>query len=61
MNIASSKGVGTTVTVTLPILDRERGGVEPHPTNSAPLNVREQIQRAQEASEDLTLARSDVA
>ena len=60
MNIASSKGVGTTVTVTLPVLDSETGDVEPLPSAQPGLDVRQQIERAQAASQDITTAKTSV-
>lgn len=60
MNIASSKGVGTTVTVTLPILDRGTGDVEAHPSSPG-LDVRQQIERAQAASQDIKTSKTDAA
>ncbi|OLF72310.1 hypothetical protein AWH62_10775 [Maricaulis sp. W15] len=57
MNIASRKGEGTTVTISLPILAEDQADVEPLPG----LDVRQQIQRAQEASQDMTVAKADVA
>ncbi|MFT6662048.1 MAG: cell cycle sensor histidine kinase DivJ [Maricaulis maris] len=57
MNIASRKGEGTTVTISLPILAEDKADVEPHPG----LDVRQQIQRAQEASQDMTVVKADVA
>jgi len=64
MNIASSKGVGTTVTVSLPILDKGETQVEPlagGETVSAELDVRGQIERAQAASENISKAQSGAA
>ncbi|MEP3072380.1 HAMP domain-containing sensor histidine kinase [Maricaulis sp.] len=59
MSIASRKGVGTTVTVTLPILADKRGDVETWPAGTvAGLDVRQQIERAQAASQDITAAPS---
>ena len=57
MNIASRKGEGTTVTISLPILAEDKAAIEPLPG----LDVRQQIQRAQEASHDMTTAKADVA
>jgi cell cycle sensor histidine kinase DivJ len=55
MSIASRKGVGTTVTVTLPILADKRGDVETWPSDGvAGMDVRQQIERAQAVSQDLT-------
>jgi cell cycle sensor histidine kinase DivJ len=54
MTIASRKGVGTTVTVTLPILAEQRGEVESLPVDTAGLDVRQQIERAQAASQDIS-------
>ena len=50
MSIASSKGVGTTITVTLPVLEQARGQVD----TLRRLDVHQQIERAQEASQSLT-------
>tara|TARA_R110000868_G_scaffold11516_4_gene56328 strand:- start:13599 stop:15329 length:1731 start_codon:yes stop_codon:yes gene_type:complete len=47
MAIASAKGVGTTITVTLPILEDVLGRVDTLPR----LDVHQQIERAQEASQ----------
>lgn len=58
MNIASRKGEGTTVTISLPILAETTAVIEPHPG----LDVRQQIQRAQEAGQDMSAAKTaDVA
>jgi len=54
MSIASRKGVGTTVTVTLPILAEQRGEVENWPADTSALDVRQQIERAQAASQDIS-------
>ena len=54
MTIASRKGVGTTVTVTLPILAEQRGEVESWPADASGLDVRQQIERAQAASQDIS-------
>tara|TARA_R110000868_G_scaffold58183_1_gene179761 strand:- start:13725 stop:15455 length:1731 start_codon:yes stop_codon:yes gene_type:complete len=50
MSIASAKGVGTTITVTLPVLEEARGQVDP----IRRLDVHQQIERAQEASQSLS-------
>ncbi|MGK0266264.1 MAG: cell cycle sensor histidine kinase DivJ [Maricaulis sp.] len=50
MSIASAKGVGTTITVTLPVLEEARGQVDTLPR----LDVHQQIERAQEASQTMT-------
>jgi cell cycle sensor histidine kinase DivJ len=60
MNIASRKGVGTTVTVSLPILDRGEGEVADYPSSTG-LDVRQQIERAQAASQDITTGKTDAA
>lgn len=57
MNIASRKGEGTTVTISLPILAETAAEIETHPG----LDVRQQIQRAQEVGQDMTTAKADVA
>lgn len=49
MSIASAKGVGTTITVTLPVLEQARGQVD----TLRRLDVHQQIERAQEASQSL--------
>ncbi|MBR9826758.1 MAG: HAMP domain-containing histidine kinase [Alphaproteobacteria bacterium] len=53
MSIASRKGVGTTVTVNLPILVQQRGAVV---EAEDALDVRQQIERAQSASKTLASA-----
>lgn len=50
MAIASAKGVGTTITVTLPVLEQARGQVD----SVHRLDVHQQIERAQEASQVLS-------
>lgn len=50
MSIASAKGVGTTITVTLPVLEQARGQIDTLPR----LDVHQQIERAQEASKSLS-------
>lgn len=50
MSISSRKGQGTTVSVSLPILEEERGTLGTHPG----LDVHRQIERAQEASHAMT-------
>ena len=57
MNIASRKGEGTTVTISLPILAETAAEIETHPG----LDVRQQIQRAQAVGQDITTAKADVA
>lgn len=49
MSISSRKGQGTTVSVSLPILEEERGTLGTHPG----LEVHRQIERAQEATQSL--------
>ncbi|WP_417493586.1 ATP-binding protein [Maricaulis sp.] len=49
MTIASAKGVGTTITVTLPVLEQVMGQVD----TLHRLDVHQQIERAQEASKSL--------
>ena len=53
MSIASRKGVGTTVTVTLPILKEAMGEVV---SSADDMGVRAQIERAQAASKSLASA-----
>lgn len=53
MSIASRKGVGTTVTVTLPVLSDARGEVV---SEDGRLDVHKQIERAQKASDGLVSA-----
>jgi cell cycle sensor histidine kinase DivJ len=52
MNIASRQGEGTTISVSLPILVEPRGSIGRHPK----LDVHRQIERAQEAGQDLVKA-----
>ena len=52
MTISSRKGEGTTITVTLPILEEARGTVDNHPS----LDVHRQIERAQKESNKLATA-----
>jgi len=52
MTISSRKGEGTTITVTLPILEEARGTVDNHPS----LDVHRQIERAQKESTKLATA-----
>ncbi|MHA6289220.1 sensor histidine kinase [Maricaulis sp. CAU 1757] len=56
MALTSRKGVGTTVTVTLPVLVEDRGEVETLPATG--LDVHQQIERARAASENMTPAKS---
>ncbi|MBO6728316.1 MAG: ATP-binding protein, partial [Maricaulis sp.] len=53
MSIASRKGVGTTVTVTLPILVEAKGEIL---SGTDDMGVRAQIERAQAASKTLASA-----
>jgi len=54
MSIASAKGVGTTITVTLPVLVQAMGQVD----TLRQLDVHQQIERAQEASQSLVASAS---
>lgn len=57
MSITSRKGQGTTVSVILPVLAEERGQIDSHPG----LDVRQQIERAQEAGKSFADGKAGAA